>query len=366
MQFALFSHVPWPEGVDPYRIVSDTTEQVQYGEELGFHGAWFAEHHFSRYGLGSSLVLAAHIAARTSTIRLGTAVLVPPLHHPIRLAEDTAMLDLTSGGRLDVGFGRGSAGDEYHGYNLDRLESQERFQETIRIVQGLWCTPEYSYTGKYCTVNRATLVPPPIQKPHPPLYIAATRTPATLDFVVSTGHPLIIGVVLDTQDALDLCHRFVRLSAAAGHHVPMSRIPFFRYFYVAETEAQALADTRKALAWTLDMIQWRQTFSAGSEVTITSMTGGSGAPRYRQATTTWPNTVPSSAPLKPAWPECRNSHNRVSRTSAVTSPSAAWNITSPAFHGTVCERGHATLSLVLRTAHTAPVWRGGNGCCDGP
>src|SRR5262249_5486803 len=68
MQFALFSHVPWPEGVDPYRIVSETTEQVQYGEELGFRGAWFAEHHFSRYGLGSSLVLAAHIAARTSTI----------------------------------------------------------------------------------------------------------------------------------------------------------------------------------------------------------------------------------------------------------------------------------------------------------
>jgi alkanesulfonate monooxygenase SsuD/methylene tetrahydromethanopterin reductase-like flavin-dependent oxidoreductase (luciferase family) len=266
MQFALFSHVPWPEGVDPYRIVSDTTEQVQYGEELGFHSAWFAEHHFSRYGLGSSLVLAAHIAARTSTIRLGTAVLVPPLHHPIRLAEDTAMLDLTSGGRLDVGLGRGSAGYEYHGYNLDRNESQERFQETIRVVLGLWSTPEYSHTGKYCTVNRATLVPPPIQKPHPPLYIAATRTPATLDFAVSTGHPLIVGVVLDTQDALDLCHRFVRLSAAAGHHVPMSRIPFFRYFYVAETGAQALADTRKAFAWTLDMIQWRRTFSAGSEV----------------------------------------------------------------------------------------------------
>jgi len=267
MQFALFSHVPWPEGVDPYRVMSDTTEQVQYGEELGFHGAWFAEHHFSRYGLGSSsLVLAAHIAARTSTIRLGTAVLVPPLHHPIRLAEDIAMLDLTSGGRLDIGFGRGSAGYEYHGYNLDRQESQARFQETIRIVEGLWSTPEYSYHGTYCTVNQATLVPPPVQKPHPPIYIAATRTLATLEFVVSTGHPLIVGVVLDTLDALDLCHRFVTMSAAAGHHVPMSRIPFSRYFYVAETEEQAYADTRKALEWTMDMVQWRQTFSAGSEV----------------------------------------------------------------------------------------------------
>ena len=267
MQFALFSHIPWPEGTDPHRVVTETTEQVQYGEELGFHGAWFAEHHFSRYGLGSSsLVLASHIAARTSTIRLGTAVLVPPLHHPIRLAEDIAMLDLTSGGRLDIGFGRGSAGYEYHGYNLDRNESQERFQEAIRIAQGLWTNPEYSYAGKYCTVDRVTLVPPPIQKPHPPVYIAATRTPTTLEFVVSTGHPLIIGVVLDTPDALDLCQRFVSLSAAAGHHVPMSRIPFFRYFYVAETAAQAQADARKALEWTMDMIQWRATFSVGSEV----------------------------------------------------------------------------------------------------
>lgn len=237
MQFALFSHVPWPEGIDPYRIITETTEQVQYWEELGFQGAWLAEHHFSRYGLGSaSLILAAHIAARTSTIRLGTAVLVPPLHQPIRLAEDIAMLDQTSGGRLDVGFGRGSAGYEYHGFNLDRAESQARFQETIRVVQGLWTTPEYSYTGTYCTVNQVSLVPPPIQKPHPPLYIAATRTPATLEFVVSTGHPLMIGVVLDTPEALDLCHRFVSLSAAAGHHVPIARIPFSRYFYVAETE----------------------------------------------------------------------------------------------------------------------------------
>lgn len=267
MQFALFSHVPWPEGIDPYRIITETTEQAQYGEELGFQGVWLAEHHFSRYGLGSSsLILAAYIAARTSTIRLGTAVLVPPLHQPVRLAEDIAMLDLTSGGRVDVGFGRGSAGYEYHGFDLDRTESQERFQESIRVLQGLWTTPEYSYAGKYCTVNQVSLVPPSIQKPHPPLYIAATRTPATLEFAVSTGHPLMIGVVLDTADALDLCHRFVRLSATAGHQVPMSRIPFSRYFYVAETAEQAHADTRKALEWTMDMIQWRATFSAGSEV----------------------------------------------------------------------------------------------------
>jgi alkanesulfonate monooxygenase SsuD/methylene tetrahydromethanopterin reductase-like flavin-dependent oxidoreductase (luciferase family) len=267
MKFGLFSHIPWPEGTDPSRIFAETTEQIQFGETLGFQGAWLAEHHFSRYGLGSSsLMLAASIAARTRKIRLGTAILVPPLHQPIRLAEDIATLDCISGGRVDVGFGRGSAGYEYRGYDIPREESQGRFQETIKIVQGLWTTPEFSYDGRYFKIDRASLVPPPVQRPHPPLYIAATRTPTTLEFVASTGHPLIVGVVLDHVDAISLCQRFVELSEAAGHRVPMSRIPLSRYFYVAESEEQARRDTEQGLNWTIDMIQWRGTFTQGSEV----------------------------------------------------------------------------------------------------
>ena len=269
MKFALFTHLPWPEGTDPKRIFEQATEEVQYGEELGFHSAWLAEHHFSRYGLGSSsLVLAASMAAQTKTIRLGTAVLVPPLHHPVRLAEDTATVDTISGGRLDVGFGRGTAGYEYSGLNMDPEESQERFQESIGVIQGLWTTPDYSHHGRYYQVNQTTLVPPPVQKPHPPVYLAATRTEATLEYVASTGHALMVGVVQDTPDALDLCRRFVELSRKAGHNVPMSQIPFFRYFYVAETEAQARKDSQDALNWTLDMTQWRRTFTVGSEVNL--------------------------------------------------------------------------------------------------
>ena len=161
MQFGLFTHLPWPENTVPRRLIEEITEQVQYGEALGFQGAWFAEHHFSRYGLGSSsLVLLGALAAQTRTIRLGTAVLVPTLHNPIRLAEDIAMVDVVSNGRIDVGFGRGSAGYEYHGYGLDRNESQQRFQESIRMILGLWTTPEYSQQGQFYTINQATLVPP--------------------------------------------------------------------------------------------------------------------------------------------------------------------------------------------------------------
>jgi alkanesulfonate monooxygenase SsuD/methylene tetrahydromethanopterin reductase-like flavin-dependent oxidoreductase (luciferase family) len=267
MKFGLFSHIPWPEGIEQKQVIDETTEQAQLGEELGFVGGWYAEHHFSRYGLGaSSLIILSHIAAHTQTFRVGTAILVPPLHQPTRLAEDLATLDLVSNGRVDVGFGRGSANYEYYGYNVAGDESQGRFQEAIRLIQALWTTPDLTHEGQYFKVNRANLVPSPIQKPHPPIFIAATLTQATLEFVVSTGHPLIIGVVLDTSDAVTLCRKFVQMSAAAGHNVPMSSIPFSRYFYVAESEAQARQDTQASLEWTLDMIQWRRTFSESSEV----------------------------------------------------------------------------------------------------
>lgn len=267
MKFALFTHVPWPEDTKVAQIFNDTIEEVQYGEEIGFYSAWLAEHHFSRYSLGSSsLVLASAIAARTSRIRVGTAVLVPTLHNPIKLAEDAATVDCISNGRLDVGFGRGTFGYEYGGFHVDEAESQARFQESVNIIQGLWTTPEFTYEGQFYQIDGLNLVPPPVQKPHPPIYIAASRTQETLDFLVSKGHRICAAVVQDTAPALDLCRRFVKLSQEAGTNYPMSSIPFFRYFYVAETEEQARKDTEDAVNWILDIMQWRNIFSRGSEV----------------------------------------------------------------------------------------------------
>ena len=136
MKFALVTHIPWPEGTNPGQVIEEATEQVRLAEELGFHSAWFAEHHFSRYGIGSSsLVLVSSIAARTKTIRLGTAVLVPPLHHPVQLAEDTATLDVVSGGRLDVGFGRGTAGYEYAAITWTRGKARNDFRKPSALFR---------------------------------------------------------------------------------------------------------------------------------------------------------------------------------------------------------------------------------------
>ena len=267
MDFALFSHVPWPEGTDPKQVYDDITEEFVLGEELGFKSAWMAEHHFTRYGLGAAQnVLASNILARTTTLRMGSAIAVSPLHLPARLAEEIATLDVLSGGRIDVGFGRGAAGSEYNVANIPLEESQTRFRESITMIEGLWTNKNYSFEGEHYKITSANLVPMPVQQPHPPIFIAATRTKATQEFVAGSGHPLLVGVVLDTVDAIALCPTMVALAKSKGNDMAMGQIPFFRYFYVAETEEQAKADTKESLDWNIDMIQWRRTFDFGSEV----------------------------------------------------------------------------------------------------
>ena len=267
MDFALFSHIPWPEEHTPRGLFADLTEQAVVGESLGFKAIWLAEHHFTRYGLGaSSLVIAGNIAARTERIRLGTAVLIPPLHHPVRLAEDTATLDVLSDGRLDVGFGRGASASEYVNFGVEHTESQARYRETIELVEALWTTPDCSFAGDYYSTQHLNLVPTPLQQPHPPVYVAATRSAESLEFVSKTGRRLIIGVVLDTSDAIDLLKRYLKMAHDVGSPATAADVPVFRYFYVAETEAQAHRDARDALNWTLDINTWRTEFPVGSEV----------------------------------------------------------------------------------------------------
>ena len=267
MKFAIMTHLPWPEGKEPRTVVEETIEEVQHGEALGFHSAWFAEHHFTRYGLGSSsMLIAAGIAARTSTIRLGMAVLVPPLHNPIRLAEDTATLDLMSNGRLDVGFGRGAARYEFVPFGIDAGETQDRFQESVNMIEGMWTTPDYSRKGRFYSVEKANLVPQVVQRPHPPVYIAASRTQETFDYAVAKGWPTMVGLTMETGPGVELCRRYAAMSKEAGFNVPSTAIPLFRHVYVAPTEKQVVEDTQASLQWMIDMLQWRGKLTEGSEV----------------------------------------------------------------------------------------------------
>ena len=267
MKLALFTHLSWPEKINQPSVFYNAVDQVHLAESIGFDSAWFAEHHFTRYSMGASLlVILGHIAATTKSIRLGTGVLIPNLHNPIRLAEDTATVDVLSNGRLDVGFGRGVYGYEYGGFNIQADQSQERFQETVLSIRDLWSNKSVSMDGRFHQLKNIDLVPSPIQVPHPPVYIAATRSPDTLDFLISNDFLLCIAVVQDTKLALQLVSRYKEKCKAVARSPQMDKVPFFRYVHVAENESQAIENTKTHIDWIQDIMQWKRHLLDRTEV----------------------------------------------------------------------------------------------------
>ncbi len=147
---------------------------VQDSEELGYDSVWFAEHHFSNYGyIPNPLLMSAHMAAQTSKIRLGTAVLVLPFWNPLRVAEDIALTDQLSGGRLEVAVARGYQPFEFRRFGLDKDDARERTDETLRILMKALTGQPFEFEGKYNQIPEVTVFPTSAQRPHPPVWLAA-------------------------------------------------------------------------------------------------------------------------------------------------------------------------------------------------
>ena len=148
-------------------------------EELGFDDIWTSEHHLVDDGyLSSSLVTCAAIAVRTKRVRVGTNVLLLPLHDPIRVAEDAATVDLLSGGRLDLGVAVGYRTTEYTTFGVDRASRGIRMDETVQVIRGLLSNPQFEFDGRFYRVPTAALSPRPIQRPFPVLIGALSKVAA--------------------------------------------------------------------------------------------------------------------------------------------------------------------------------------------
>ena len=162
-----------------------------------------------------------------------------------------------------------------------------------------------------------------MQRPHPPIYIAATRTPETLEFAVNNGFPTMIGLTVDNAPAIELCHRYEAMSAEAGHNVTTADIPFFRYTYLAETEEQAREEAYKSLNWVIDLLQWRGTLNGASEASgsIEEWRKTRGAPSLTFDHVAEHRSI--SARPSNASPKSRHCNRKAYNTSAATSPSAA-------------------------------------------
>src|SRR5437868_14929372 len=177
---------------DANTFVTDITNEALYADQLGMHSAWIGEHHFNSLGVLScpDLVL-AYIAARTKHIRLAPAVTVTPLHHPIRVAEQWATLDLLSGGRVDFAAGRGYDAREYAPFHVSFKDNQGIFEEGMEVIQKLWAAEgRSSHHGKHYQFDDVRITPKPIQKPLP-AYIGSFSKPS-IELAARLGYGLIV------------------------------------------------------------------------------------------------------------------------------------------------------------------------------
>ncbi len=178
MRFDITQLTTYFPGQDPPLdvYVQQILDDVALAEELGFECWWFTEHHFIAYGgaVANPAVMLAAAAARTTRIRLGSAISILPLHHPLRVAEDYAMVDVTSGGRLEFGIGRGNTPMDYTVFGIPPEESRARFVEATDLIVDAWSQERFSHSGTYWQCTDLALFPRPIQRPHPPIWVAGT------------------------------------------------------------------------------------------------------------------------------------------------------------------------------------------------
>ena len=173
MKFGLWYHLrnppQWKEPWDT--LYSRALEQIGAAETLGYDSVWTSEHHFVEDGyLPSSLVFLAAAAGRTDRLRLGTLVLLLPLHDPIRVAEDTAVLDLLSGGRVDLGVAAGYRVEEFEVFGVPHRERGKRMDEAVAILRGAWSKGRFSFKGSFFDVDDVDVTPKPLQHPLPEVY----------------------------------------------------------------------------------------------------------------------------------------------------------------------------------------------------
>jgi alkanesulfonate monooxygenase SsuD/methylene tetrahydromethanopterin reductase-like flavin-dependent oxidoreductase (luciferase family) len=180
-------------------------DQIIECEKLGFDQAWVTEHHFGGYGgiLPHPPTFLAAAAAKTSRIRLGVAVAVLPLHNPLELAESYAMTDVVSGGRLDFGIGKGSEPVEYRRFGADRDQATPRFKESVEIIRQAWSDRPVNFTGEIFKYENVNVLPKPIQRPHPRIWVGATRTEETFRDAGRNGFDLMtLPFIHPSTDAL--------------------------------------------------------------------------------------------------------------------------------------------------------------------
>jgi len=247
VKLSLFTEVQCPPATSPERRLDELLEQAELADRLGYHALWLSEIHFQPEFslLAAPYVVLGAIAARTRRLRLGVAVNILPVHHPVHLAEQAATLDVLSHGRLEFATGRGHVHSRvYEGFGVERARSRALQAESLRAIVAAWTEERLAFRGEYYDIPEIVVNPKPVQRPHPPLHIAATSRD-TVEDTARQGLHLFVPVHLLTRAELrGLATAYWDGLRAHGHDPATHELGLLLPVYVAPTTEQARAEAR--------------------------------------------------------------------------------------------------------------------------
>lgn len=214
-------------------------EYIQLAERLGYSSAWLVEHHFTGFSqLSATLNYISYLSGITSTIRLGSAVVVVPWHNPILLAEQVATIDQLSKGRYDFGIGRGYRANEFHGFGLDMADAQDIFEESIAFMRRAFTESErWSYSSERWQFNDIIVEPPVVQKPHPPMWVGAASE-GSIRGAARNGYNLLLAQVPAFETIAQSVAFYRDELDQMGEEFDASRIAVTRGLMVANNDAE--------------------------------------------------------------------------------------------------------------------------------
>ena len=253
MKVGVLQFFSWPGRHGPLEeVYSRALERIEIMDRGGFDAVWLAEHHFTTFSVCPSVhMLGVLAAARTKRLRIGTAVSLAALYHPLRLAEEVALLDMLSGGRVNWGAGRGFAHSEFNAFGVPVDESAERFRESVEIVLKAWTLERFTYKGAHYTFDDIEVLPKPLQQPYPPTWMAATSEPA-IDWAASRGFSILMDPHSSMKELGAKRRHYTAKLAEAGFSDQGRDIPMARLVALAPTTAQAEEIARRGAHWIVD------------------------------------------------------------------------------------------------------------------
>jgi alkanesulfonate monooxygenase SsuD/methylene tetrahydromethanopterin reductase-like flavin-dependent oxidoreductase (luciferase family) len=243
MEFGLFFVNDKPPHLTDQMVIENALEQCALADELGYDAVWLGEHHFAPYGtMADTMVFAGAVASQTKHVAIGTAVIVPTFTNPVRVAEQCAMVDVMSGGRFLVGLGRGYQEREFKGYGVPQSESKVRFREAVKIIDGLLTHEGFSYEGQFWSFENLTIAPRPLQQPRPPIYLAASATPESTEWMIENDYLPLTGnpYSLDPYSSGKVGHTIIETQRRLGKPESLEEAwGLLHNVFVADTDEEA-------------------------------------------------------------------------------------------------------------------------------